>query len=286
VLNQPQEGGSPLLVPALVFLLVIGIVEGVVYAYKGNIDSERRLQALSYGADLRSRAERELSSVLYLTRGLTGYFSVRRDSLEEDEILEILRVAYQTTPLVRNFGVAVDYRLTYVYPRENNEAAIGMDYRELEEQWPEVRRAVDEQAPVLSERVPLVQGGEAFIYRDPIYIDDQYWGLLSTVIDAEPLLEAMFEQEEENARPDFAVRTRNDARQVSLWGDPELFDQDDVVVMTSERGWEFAIQAKDRDLHWLPIFILRIFGWILALIAAMGVYTVWLRRRDWGQPPG
>lgn len=276
-----------MLVPALVFLLVIGIVEGVVYAYKGNIDSERRLQALSYGAELRSRAERELSSVLYLTRGLTGYFSVRRDSLEEEEILEILRVAYQTTPLVRNFGVAVDYRLTYVYPRENNEAAIGMDYRELEAQWPEVLKAVEERTPVLSERVPLVQGGEAFIYRDPIYVDDEYWGLLSTVIDAAPLLDAMFGQTESNTRPAFSVRTVNGDNALPLWGEPALFDSDDVVVMTSERGWEFAIKAHDRDLHWLPIFILRIFGWILALIAAMGVYTVWLRRRNWGQaPPG
>lgn len=277
--------GSPLIVPALIFLTVIGIVEGVIYAYKGNVEAEQRLQALSFGADLRARAERELSSVLYLTRGLTGYFSVRRDSLEEQEILEILRVAYQTTPLVRNFGVAVGTRLTYVYPRENNEAAIGMDYRNLESQWPEVERAIEEREAVLSDRVSLVQGGEAFVYRDPIYIDDEYWGLLSTVIDSEPLLNAMFAASDTNDRAPFAVRSRRSGDTVALWGDMSLFDEHRAVVMESDRGWEFAVKAQGGDLHWLPIFILRILGWILALIAAMSAYTAGLRRRGWAQAP-
>lgn len=279
-MNQPSAKRSPLIVPALVFLLVIGVVEGVIFAYKGKLHSEQRLQALTFAADLRSNAERELNNVLYLTRGLSSYFSVRHDSLERDEILSILRVAYQTSPVIRNFGVAVDYRLTYIYPPENNQAAIGLDYRELPAQWPDVQRAVEQRRPILSEGVALVQGGEAFVYRDPIYVDDDYWGLLSTVIDAPPLLDAMFGVMEGDSRHRFAVRANRQGEPVHLWGDSPLFSQSDVVRLTSGRGWEFAVQTRRQDAHWLPIFVLRMFGWVLALVAALGTYSAVLHRRQ------
>lgn len=279
-MSQPSAKRSPLVVPAIVFLLVIGVVEGIIFAYKGKLHSEQRLQALTFAADLRSNAERELNNVLYLTRGLSSYFSVRHDSLERDEILSILRVAYQTSPLIRNFGVAVDYRLTYVYPTEDNQAAIGLDYRELETQWPDVKRAVEQRRPVLSEGVALVQGGQAFVYRDPIYVDDSYWGLLSTVIDAEPLLEAMFGVLEGDSRHRFAVRAVRRDQPVHLWGEESLFTQEDVVRLGSERGWEFVVRTRTQDAHWLPIFLLRIFGWVLALVAALGTYSGVLHRRQ------
>ncbi|WP_286804642.1 MULTISPECIES: CHASE domain-containing protein [unclassified Marinimicrobium] len=278
---SPSSGKrSPLIVPALVFLLVIGVVEGVIFAYKGKLYSDQRFQAVTFAADLRANAERELNNVLYLTRGLSSYFSVRHDSLEREEILNILRVAYQTSPVIRNFGVAVDYQLSYVYPTEGNQAAIGLDYRELETQWPDVKRAVEQRQPVLSEGVKLIQGGEAFIYRDPIYVDDAYWGLLSTVIDAEPLLDAMFGVMDRDSRHRFAVQVNRPGNSVSLWGDEALFEGEDVVRLGSERGWEFAVQTRSQDAHWLPIFVLRIFGWVLALVTGLGTYSALLHRRQ------
>lgn len=271
---------SPLVFPAIFFLLVISIVEGVIFAYKAKLDSDQRLQALAFAADLRARAERELNGVLYLTRGLAGYFSVRHDSLERDEILDILRVAYETTPLVRNFGVAVGYELTYVYPPERNEAAIGLDYRDLKQQWSDVARAVQERRPVLSENVSLLQGGTAFVYRDPIHIDNDYWGLLSTVIDAEPLLNSMFAQLERDGRHSFAVRSRRGDEPLLLWGEADLFDQPAAITLSSERQWDYAVKLRQGDAHWLPIFVLRMFGWILALVAGLGAYTSLLHRRQ------
>ncbi len=277
-MSPPSANRSPLVLPAFFFLLVIGIVEGVIFAYKAKLHSDQRLQALAFAADLRARAERELNGVLYLTRGLAGYFSVRHDSLEREEVLDILKVAYETTPAVRNFGVAVGYELTYVYPPERNEAAIGLDYRDLEQQWPDVERAVQERRPVLSENVSLLQGGTAFVYRDPIYVESDYWGLLSTVIDAEPLLNSMFAQLERDGRHSFAVRSRRGKRPLLLWGKADLFEEPAAVTLSSERGWDYAVELRQGDAHWLPIFVLRMFGWILALVAGLGAYTTLLHR--------
>ena len=45
---------------------------------------------------------------------------------------------------------------------------------------------------MLVENVKLVQGGTGIVYRVPVFIDDAYWGLLSTVIDSESFLSAAF----------------------------------------------------------------------------------------------
>lgn len=280
-MTHRMESRSPLLLPAIVFLLVMGMIEGVILAYKGSLEAEQRLQAVAFGTDVRSRAERELTSVLNLTSGLASYFSVavRRDSLEREEVLDILSVAYETSPMVRNFGVAEGYKLSYVYPTEGNEEAIGLDYRELEAQWPAVQRAIEEQRPVLSENVPLVQGGEAFVYRKPIYIEGKFWGLLSTVIDAQPLLEAMFAQGNRSDTPfEFAVRSGEESSSLMLWGPGELFDDPESVIIASDRGWEYAVKRTEADSHWLPIFILRILGWVLALVLGLVTYSALLHR--------
>ena len=71
---------------------------------------------------------------------------------QRDEIRDILSVAYETNPMVRNFGVAVVYELTYVYPHERNEAAIGLDYQDLKNQWPDVEQAITERREKSSRR--------------------------------------------------------------------------------------------------------------------------------------
>jgi len=262
-----------LLLPAFLFLLVMGLVEGVVYAYKQALFSEQRLEALAYAADLRARSERELARVLQLTSGLTGYFAVNSERPEPQEIQDILRLVYETGPSsLRNLGLAKGYKLTYVYPLERNRAAIGLDYRELEAQWPAVEQAIESRQPQLSEMVNLVQGGRAFIYRDPIYVDDEYWGLLSTVVDAEPLLEDMFGGSA-NQSYKFAVRSLNHDRPMLLWGEASLFKESIKVVAQSDRGWEYVVCPIESDSHWLPVFMLRILGWILALIAVLFSYS-------------
>lgn len=262
-----------LFLPALLFLLVMGLVEGVVLVYKQALFSEQKLEALAFAADLRARSERELTRVLQLTSGLTGYVSVNSERLESEEIQDILRLVYETGPnSLRNLGLAEGYKLTYIYPTERNQAAIGLDYRELEAQWPAVERAIQSRKPQLSELVNLVQGGQAFIYRDPIYVDDTYWGLLSTVVDAEPLLEAMFGGSA-NQSYKFAVRSLNHDQPKLLWGEQSLFQNPIKVVTQSDRNWEYVVCPVESESHWLPVFMLRILGWILALIAVFFSYS-------------
>src|SRR5690606_4495148 len=110
----------------------------------------------------------------------------------EAEIKAILARLYAQTRHVRNFGVAVGTTLTYVHPVEGNEAAIGLRYPELPNQWPYVKAVIDGGKPLLAGPLTLVQGGTGLVYRTPIVVDGRYWGLLSTVIDSQSLFNAAF----------------------------------------------------------------------------------------------
>lgn len=257
--------------------MIIGLVEAVIFVHKGNLDTSRKLDTLGFGVDLRARAESELNSVLHLTSGLGGYFSVRHDSLEAEEIREILAVVHQTNPHLRNLGVAVGYELKYVYPPQGNESAIGIDYRELPKQWPGVKRAIVERRSVLSPQITLVQGGQGFIFREPIYVGGEYWGLLSSVIDSRSLLQTLF-GEIKDSRYEFAVRSPSGDPGL-LWGSASLFDDAEAVTLESVHGWEFAIKPLATSASALPTLVMRLFGWVLALVTALGIYTALLHKR-------
>lgn len=269
--------GSLLILPAAFFLMIIGLVEAVIFVHKGNLETSQKLDTLGFGVDLRARSESELNSVLHLTSGLGGYFSVRHDSLEAEEIREILAVVHQTNPHLRNLGVAVGYELTYIYPPQGNESAIGIDYRQLPKQWPGVKRAITERRSILSPQITLVQGGQGFIFREPIYVHGEYWGLLSSVIDSRSLLQTLF-GDVKDSRYQFAVRNPGGDPEL-LWGKASLFNDPAAVTLESVHGWEFSVKPLVTSASALPMLVMRLFGWVLALVTALGIYTALLHRR-------
>lgn len=273
-MKRHAEPSFILSLPALLFLLVVALAETMLYVHKTNLEKTDQIDSLAFATDLRVRADLELGAVLHLTSGLDSYFSVRHESLEKDEIENILQLAYETSQNVRNFGVAVGYKLTFVYPIAGNEAAIGLDYRTLTSQWPSVEKAVGERRAVLAENVELLQGGKAFIYRNPIFINDQYWGLLSTVIDAEDFLTHVFGSITSN-NFQFAVRGATGA---ALWGNQKLFADPAALIVSSEQNWQFAVKSQHRNRNAL-LLVLRILGWCLAITLSFGLYSLLAHRR-------
>ena len=186
--------------------------------------SQRSAATVAFASELRARADRELNSVLYLASGIVGYLVVRHDHLGPDEINRILGTVHVFGRHVRNFSIAVGHRISYMYPIEGNEQALDRDYREIPDQWPAVKAAIDSRAGVLTGPVSLVQGDSALICRIPIRLEGQYWGLLSTVIDMPSFEEAVFKGLD-TARFEFAIRGDEQHRAGSdmFFGSPQLF---------------------------------------------------------------
>lgn len=269
-----SEPGFIVSIPIIVFVIVVLLAEIMLSMHQHSLAKSDRIDALAFATDLRTRSEQHLNRVLHLTSGLSSYFAMRHDNLKQTEVEDILRIAYQTTLHVRNFGVAVGYKITYLYPLEGNEQVVGMDYRSQPDQWPAVEAAIVGRKAVMDEQVKLLQGGLAMIYREPIFIEDNYWGMLSTVIDSDSFLADTFGKINQTTYQ-FAVSS---SKGHSLWGDASLFKDSEAVVITSERGWRFAVKTLNSEGR-LSDGLLRLAGWVFALMITIGLYSVLAHRR-------
>lgn len=229
--------GAAFITAVLVFILCHFLIE----SQKESDAAEEALKSSIYANLLRTKVDRELNSLLFISNGLASYITVYRDELNPDKLKLILKDLWQRSKHVRNLGVAVGYRLTYVYPEASNQIVIGKDFRQIPHQWPKVKQAIDTKQGTLDGPIQLLQGGQGIVYRYPIYIEDKYWGIISTVIDTDGFLKAAFKNIPSNH--DFAIRT-GDSKKV-FYGDPKLFSEQDTFKNTSmvpNGKWEWAIK--------------------------------------------
>jgi diguanylate cyclase (GGDEF)-like protein len=281
-----RPGIGHLLIAAGVSLAVIIAGTLAINLQAREIGARRQVDLLVAGSSLRARLSRELNSVLYLTSGMSSYLAVRHKSLERSEVEAILGGLYREGRHVRNFAIAVGYRLSYVYPVKGNEKAIGLHYPDVPEQWPDVQRAAESGRPVLIGPVALVQGGVGLIYRVPIYIDGKYWGLLSTVIDSGSLLDTAIAESASN-EIELAIRGKNGKGmngEVFL-GDAGLFSAADAQFIDVEvpgGKWIIALRYTDTPRH-LTLWLLHGLVWLLGLTLGWSALVVLAQRAQLGR---
>ncbi len=252
------------------------------------IEEDRRAQierglTLQQSAAMRARIERELNATLYLMNGLSAYVSAHEDLLEGERVEGVLRAIYRNSQHLRNVGLAPDNELRYVFPYEGNEAAIGLRYEDVPEQWPAVQRAMQERSTVMVGPIDLIQGGRGLIVRTPVYLEDgRYWGVLTLVIDSESLFEAAgFAESADGTLHALRWAPPSDPGAPIIRGDPDVFDRSPVIQQIVVPGgqWELAsldIQAAEDLAASSPL--LRITGWFIALLLATLAFLLVDRR--------
>ncbi len=264
----------------LVFAMAVLLSETLLRFREAERVSQREAATMGFASELRARVDRELNSVLYLSSGIVGYLVVRHDRLDADEVRRILGAVHTFGRHVRNFTIAVDHRITYVFPLKGNEQALDVDYRDIPAQWPTIKRTIDSGENVLTGPVSLLQGGSALIYRIPVRVDGKYWGLLSTVIDMASFQSGAFIGLDKD-RFDFAIRSRDFTGAGGVFvGSPELFDDPLAVILQSDvpgGRWTYAVRTHMPD-RFAELLGMRALGSLLAALAAAGIFTV-LRQR-------
>ena len=263
-----------------VFFLVVGL--GGTSILDSRFEARRKVEMLSFGSLLQTRLTRELDNALFLTGGLKSYLAVREGKLDRREVDAILRKLFEDSRHVRNFGVAVGYRLIYLYPIKGNEKVVGLDYRKVPGQLAAVQRVIDGGTPLLLGPIKLVQGGTGLVYRVPVSIKGKYWGLISTVIDADSFFADVFARAKaENV--ELAVRGR-DARGMQgevFRGDARLFGQSGVELMDVDvpgGKWVMALRGMALSFPAAEVWRLRLLVWGLAAFLGWGVYALLVQR--------
>lgn len=236
---------------------------------------EQRQEALSQAGAIRAVLESELTASAYLANGIESYVAARRGAIQAHDIEGMLADIYKRGRHFRNIGIAPDNRIRFLFPLDGNEKALGLDYRDNPQQWPAVEEVIRRGRGNLAGPVKLIQGGEGLIYRSPVFIDGQYWGLVSTVIDADSLFKILDPFIAKYGRH-IALRGRDGKGTDGevFYGDPALFASHPLRLDITIPGgsWELAIDLPE-NLHDDNIGS-HLANWLLALLIGTLIYLL------------
>ncbi|CAA7625672.1 putative signal transduction histidine kinase [Candidatus Terasakiella magnetica] len=183
---------------------------------------------------IRERLTTALTGPLLRTHGIVAQIVAHGDVTTEQfqKISEVLLRGHRN---VRNFALSRGTVIAMVYPQLGNESAIGVNLRNIPEQWPTIERTISARRPVLQGPVPLVQGGEGLILRHPILLsskdgtEPRYYGIASIVLNVPGVLDdSGIHIDDPHIR--IAVRDRGDGGGKIFFGSHDIFGTDPVEM--------------------------------------------------------
>jgi PAS domain S-box-containing protein/putative nucleotidyltransferase with HDIG domain len=190
--------------------------------------------------------------------------------LEDDVLIEERKFQVYAAKLiaessiVRNIVIAPGGINTFVYPIEGNENVPGHNLLtdERENVRVDVQRAIDTREIALSGPYELRQGGLGLVARKAVFHNDEFWGLVTMVIDLPPL----FTESDLSDLNEINGALLTSDNQV-IFGDTHVLDQNPVRTMIllpegywilaaiPTNGWESIISAK---IAFLELFLFTI----------------------------
>ncbi|MEG5044777.1 PAS domain S-box protein [Microcoleus sp. B4-C1] len=243
-----------------------------------------RASTLDRLSTVRSKLEGSLNSRLFLMRGLGAYIS-NNPNITEAEFAATARILVAQQPGIRAITLVKGTTVAYIYPREGNESAIGVDLTTLPEQREMVKEVIRTRKTLLAGPVKLLEGDETFISRSPIFLTPSgaeaekgvYWGLTGLIIDKNTLIEEAG-LNDSSAKLQYALRGKDGsgASGPVFFGDGSIFEQNPVVLeVTLPNGsWQLAAipaggwPANSPFRGWLLFG-----GGLLALLSGAAVFN-------------
>lgn len=229
------------------------VIPGSFYVDNLNrITQERQLrhELASQLSVVRARLEGQVNSNAHLVMGLSAAFAAEPD-MSLSRFRKLAKPLFQNRSQLRNIAAAPDFVIEYMFPVEGNEKAIGLDYRKSESQFAAVDRARKLGKLVLAGPINLVQGGQGFIARIPVFVgegsEEKFWGVISAVIDVQKLYESSGLLNV-NDDLEFALRGKDaeGSRGAVFYGSEDVFRDNAVVadVILPYGAWQIGVRPK------------------------------------------
>ncbi len=242
------------------------------------------------GARVSAELSRAVDRRVFATQEVLGYATgaIEDGELDPDAFQDFARrVAERSAVPLRSVQLAPDAIVTYVYPLEGNEAAIGHDLLGDADRRQAVLDTIEAGTTMVAGPLDLIQGGTAIIARVPVFTgeDREFWGLATVLADWEPLLaDAGLD-----ALPDdveVAVRGANatGADGPTFFGDEAVFAGDPITfdVKLPTGSWQLGIIPAGgwAAQVWPETTFVAIAGLIVALTIAVLIGRVVQARDD------
>ncbi|MFD2645735.1 putative bifunctional diguanylate cyclase/phosphodiesterase [Pseudomonas japonica] len=258
----------------------------------GRLDVQREESELIANASMRlsgirAGLEAQMRSAFGETEGIAQLLSADGD-ISTSHFHDMARQALESVSYIRHISLAPNDVIADVYPLEHNHAVLGLDYRLLPAQYPLVRRARDSQEAVLAGPVRLYQGGEALIYRRPVFLKGHkgvrlYWGNVSVVANIDSLLREAGVAEDPTFRLALRGADGDGEAGAMIWGDETLFaaSSSSVTLNVDVPGGTWQLAAMPRD-GWssMTLFGSPLFLFALSTTGLFSLFVAQLNRSN------
>lgn len=238
--------GKALFAVILILFVLIGVL---LFRYESERYKQQEIENVQQELDAtRVSLKSRIYSNIYKVSAVKALVAMNPDLTQED-FSRAMEVQFRGEHDLRNIGLARDMIIQFMYPIEGNEAAMGLDYTTLPEQFEAVDLALRLNEIVLAGPLTLVQGGEGIIARIPIHITDtasyqeKFWGFASVVMDSETIIAGAGINEDHDALS-IAIRGRDalGAKGDVFWGDASVFENNPVthLIELPYGSWQIA----------------------------------------------
>ena len=254
------------------------VVEELVSYVSNEQQAEEKSDFVNKVSLVRAKVESAIYSGIYTANSLATLLTVDHElALSKFDLFAETLIS--KAKYIRNIGVAESYIMTHVYPYEDNEKAVGLDFRSVPKQLESVEQARTSQSVILAGPLTLVQGGQAVIARYPIFEDfpenKEYWGGVSVVINIDELFreEGIWELSQENT---ISIRGRNGSGPDGevFFGEESAFDNPDALFSLEVPNGSWLIAGKLSNnvavVDRYPL-LLRVFGYSVSFLLLMSM---------------
>lgn len=266
-----------------VLLTLFGWIGAELIRFESERHQQRQIEQVKQDLDgLATTLKSRIYANIFSVSGVKSLVAMNPELTQED-FSRAMAVQFKEQQDLRNIGLARDMVLRLVYPIEGNEAAIGLDYRTVPDQYDAVKLALELNQIVLAGPVALVQGGEGLIARIPIHIPDaasgqeQFWGFASVVMNADDVFAGAGITNQQTLRLAIRGRDGSGAEGEVFFGDPEVFENQPItqLVELTYGNWQMGAlpvegwtqyQALSDPLFWVYLLVAAA---ILAFSAAI-----------------
>lgn len=238
-------------------ILALGFVVGAglnFFLNQKHLDQQKIYVASEVGM-VRARLEEQLNSNLFLIYGMAAYIS-NHPNLDAKAFDQIAQELMKKSNILKNIAAAPDFAFRFVYPLEGNSAILGVNYRNIPEQWERVLEAKLTGKMTLAGPIDLIQGGQGLAVRIPVFLskDSSFWGLVSAVINMDSFVnEAGLNNSELNLQLALRGKDGKGPKGEVFWGNVELFEPQQnairvpvslpsgswVVAAIPKKGWDY-----------------------------------------------
>jgi PAS domain S-box-containing protein len=257
--NSPEKssdpntrGHSPVLLARFLFVMLLALfvlIGAILVRFESDRNRRQEVENVQQTLDgMKASLASRLYANIHKVSAVKALVAMDPD-LTQDDFARAMEVQFRGDNDLRNIGLARDMVIQFMYPVASNEAAVGLDYTTLPDQFEAVELARRVNEIVLAGPLALVQGGEGLVARIPISRRDEstgreeFWGMASVVMNSDGLFAgAGFQEERDGLR--IAIRGRDalGAKGDVFFGDPSVFEQSPLtqILELPYGSWQIA----------------------------------------------